>query len=261
MKKKGNNIPRNTYLSWLMKYTTAQPCPQLASRIHAFWELKGDETDRQWERIFPDGCPGIIINLGASCKTDGGVTTMEHGRTYVVGAMTSFKDSYVDNNTHLLGVCFKPAVFSSFYKYSPQNELTDHTVEFERPYSLDMGMIHKDPVAYLNKYFLDRKGSLPPLLLAVLNDMHLAKGTLSIYETAKRNFITLRQLERMFKTHIGLTPKEYVKIIRFQSALSMMNDAGSGKSLADIAFDCGYYDQSHLTNEIKKHTGLTPAQF
>lgn len=244
-----------------MKYNATQPCPQLATHIHTFWELKGDDTDHQWERIFPDGCPGIVINLGASCKTDSGSASMEHGKTYVVGAMTSFKDSFIDSNTHLLGVCFKPAVFSSFYNYAPQNELTDHTFEFEQPLLLDMRKIQQTPVAYLNKYFLDRKGGLHPVLLAVLNDIQVTKGTLSIYETAKRNFITVRQLERLFKTHIGLTPKEYVKIIRFQSALTMMSEAGDRKSLADIAFDCGYCDQSHLTNEIKKHTGLTPAQF
>jgi len=244
-----------------MKHKEVKPCVELATYIHSFWELKGEDSDNQWERIFPDGCPGIVVNLGEPCKTDNGLTTMDYGKTYVVGAMTSFKDNFIDRNTHLLGVCLKPAVFSSFYNYAPQNELTDHTFEFDLPHSFDIGKIKKDLNPYLNRYFLDRKRSINPVLQSVLNDIHISKGNISIYEVAKRNFTTVRQLERIFKTHIGLTPKEYVKIIRFQSALSMMNDISPKRRLSDIAFECGFYDHAHLTNEIKQHTGLTPSQF
>ncbi|MBC9915169.1 helix-turn-helix domain-containing protein [Chitinophaga varians] len=243
-----------------MKHHEATPCTELAGYIHAFWELKGDDGDGQWERIFPDGRPGIIMNLGASCRTDSGLVTMEHGKTYVVGAMTTFKDSFIDKNTHLLGVCLKPAVFSSFYHYAPQNELTNHTVEFDLSHSFDMGKISKDPYAYLNRYFLDRKGGINQLLQSVLDDIHVYKGKVSVYDIAKRNFTTVRQVERMFKTHIGVTPKEYVKIIRFQSVLAVMNETTKPKSLSDIAFEGGFYDQSHLTNEMKRYTGLTPAR-
>lgn len=244
-----------------MTYQETTPCAALATHIHSFWELKGDDTDNQWERIFPDGRPGIVINLGASCKTDNGLAMMDYGKTYVVGAMTSFKDSFIDKHTHLLGVCLKPAVFSSFYNYAPQNELTNHTFEFDLPHAFDIGKINNAPHAYLNRYFLDRKSDFHQPLRAVLHDIDMAKGNVSIYDIAKRNFTTVRQLERMFKTHIGLTPKEYVKIIRFQSAVAMMNSRRQEKSLSAIAFECGFYDQAHLANEIKHHTGLTPSQF
>lgn len=241
-----------------MKHHEATPCAELANYIHSFWELKGDDNDCQWERIFPDGCSGIIVNVGESCQTDSGSAMMEHGKTYVVGAMTSFKDTFIDRNTHLLGVCLKPAMFSSFYNYISQHELTDHTVEFDLPFSFDMGKIHKDRYAYLNRYFLDRKRDVNQLLQSMLKDIHVYKGQVSVYDVAKRNFTTVRQVERMFRTHIGLTPKEYIKIVRFQSVLSRMNDAQT--SLSDIAFEGGFYDQSHLTNEMKRYTGLTPAR-
>jgi AraC-like DNA-binding protein len=244
-----------------MKHNSVPPSAALGAYIHSFWELKGDDADQQWERIFPDGCPGIIVNLGASCKTDNGFTVMEAGKTYVAGAMTSFKDSFIDRNTHLLGVCLKPAVFSSFYNYASQHELTDHTVEFDRRHAVDIGKMRNDPYAYLNRYFLDKQRNMYQPLQPVLQDIHLSNGNISIGEMAKRNFTTVRQLERLFKTHVGLTPKEYVKIIRFQAALAMMNEVNQSRSLSDIAFECGFYDHAHLTNEVKLHTGLTPSQF
>ncbi len=97
-----------------MQYKEIKPCKSLEPFIHSFWELKGTEQDCQWERNFPDGCAGLVINLADTCLTDNGSVAMEFGKTYVVGAMTSFKDSYIDNNTHLVGVCLKPATFTNF---------------------------------------------------------------------------------------------------------------------------------------------------
>lgn len=243
-----------------MEYKNFKPCTRLEPFVHSFWELKGAELDRQWERTFPDGCPGLVMNLGEPCITDNGSVSMEFGKTYVVGVMTSFKDSFIDSNTHLLGVCLKPAAFSNFYKYAPQSELRDHTIEFDRSYSFNIDKIIKDPCGYLNQFFCDRDINKIGHLHSVLEDIQISNGRLNICELAKRNHVTLRQLERNFKTHIGVTPKEYSNIIRFQNALSLINSPSTKKTLSDIAYECGFYDHAHLSNEIKQHTGLTPSQ-
>ncbi|MFC6100396.1 helix-turn-helix domain-containing protein [Olivibacter domesticus] len=243
-----------------MEYKEIKPHITLVPYIHSFWELKGDENDGQWERIFPDGCPGLVINLGETCLTDNGSVAMDFGQTFVVGAMTSFKDSFVNANTHLVGVCLKPAAFSNFYSYAPQNELINSTIAFDKRLSFDIEKISKDTFAYLNKFFSDRIRDTYGQLYAVLEDIHHAYGQLSVYEIAKRNCTTVRQLERHFKTQIGVTPKEYSNIIRFQRALSLIKNTGGSRSLLDIAFESGFYDHAHLANEIKRNTGLTPSE-
>lgn len=55
--------------------------------------------------------------------------------------MTSFKDSFINTDAYLLGVCFKPATFSDFYDYFPQHILTNDTVEFENPVHLKSRLI------------------------------------------------------------------------------------------------------------------------
>lgn len=244
-----------------MQYKETQPCTALAPYIHAFWELRGEDGDHQSERIFPDGCPGLVVNLGGSCNTDSGLVVMEHGKTYAVGAMTSYKDSFVASDTHLIGVCLKPAVFSSFFSYMSQEELTGHTVEFDKALSFDLSGITNNAAHYLNRYFLDRSNPQQHKLQPVLEDIHNSGGKLSIAEITKRNFITERQLERHFKTQVGLTPKQYANIVRFQSALSAIRNPGdSRRSLEEIAFECGFYDHAHLANVIRHNTGLTPSQ-
>lgn len=243
-----------------MEYVEVKPHKELEPFIHSYWELKGEESDGQWERNFPDGCAGLVMNLGETCLTDNGAVSMAFGKTYVVGAMTSFKDSFIDSNTHLWGVCFKPAAFTNFYEYAAQVELTDHTIEFEKSYSFDIDQTLSDRSHYLNRYFTDRLKNKQNPLQSIISDIHSSHGKLSISELAKRNHITVRQLERKFKSHIGISPKEYANIIRFQKALNIIKNPNENRSLLDIAFECGYYDHSHLTNEIKRNTGLSPSQ-
>ena len=243
-----------------MEYKKIKPDKDLKPFIHFYWELKGNELEKQWERVFPDGCAGILINLGDTCLTDNGSLSMEFGKTYVVGAMTLFKDSFIDNNTHLLGVCLKPATFINFYNYAPQNELTNDTVEFEKSNSFNVDKILNSPSDYLNQFFSERIKIKSNPLQSVINDIHSTNGQISIYELSKRNFTTVRQLERNFKKLVGLSPKEYSNIIRFQKAVSIIKNSNKNRSFLDIAFECGYYDHSHLTNEIKRYTGLLPSQ-
>lgn len=244
-----------------MEYEEITPCTALSPYIHAFWELKGGNEDRQWERNFPDGCAGLVINLGATCLTDNGMVKMDAGKTYVVGAMTSFKDSFIEENTHLLGVCLKPGVFANFYNYASQSEIIDQTIQLEAVQSFDIDKLIKNPAYYLNDFFTHRLQNGNGLLSMVIEDIHRTKGQVNISEIAKRNFTTVRQLERKFKIQIGITPKEYSRIVRFQNALSKIKCSGQETSLLDIAFECGYYDHSHLTNDIKRNTGMLPSQF
>lgn len=242
-----------------MKYKKIKPYKELDPFIHFYWELKGNELERQWERVFPDGCAGIVVNLGNTCLTDNGSVSMDFGKTYVVGAMNSFKDSLIDSDTHLMGVCLKPATFANFYNYASQNELTNDTVEFEKYNSFNVDKILDNPFNYFDHFFSERIKSKNNQLQSVIDDIHSTNGQISIYELSKRNFTTVRQLERNFKKLIGLSPKEYSNIIRFRNALSLIKNSRQNRSLLDIAFECGYYDHSHLNNEIRRNTGLLPS--
>lgn len=243
-----------------MEYKKTKPHKELEPFIQFYWELKGIETGRQCERVFPDGQAGIVMNLGHNCLTDNGSATMEFGKTYVVGAMTSFKDSFIDDDTNLLGVCFKPATFTNFYKYGSEDVLTNDTVEFEKSNSFNVDKILHNPLDYLNHFYSDRLINKHNPLQPILNDIHATKGQISVSQLSKQNFTTVRQLERSFKRHVGLSPKEYSNIIRFQNALNIIKNSDENRSLLDIAFECGYYDHSHLTNEIKRNTGMVPSQ-
>lgn len=87
---------------------------------------------------------------------------------------------------------------------------------------------------------------------------NLLLGTQNISETASRHGISVRQLERRFARNFGLSPKEWLRIKRFEGSLVKLAD--DKESLANVAADAGYADQSHMTRDYRRTTGFTPNQ-
>ena len=67
-----------------------------------------------------------------------------------------------------------------------------------------------------------------------------------------------KQFERVFREFVGMNPKEYGRIARFQRALRMMQLGF--RDNADIAYANGYSDQSHFIREFRQFSSLTPKQ-
>ena len=213
------------------------------------------------ERIMPDGCVDIILNLGEEFLTDDNSFLMKNQHIYLVGTMTRYKEIAHPNETNLIGIRFKPAAFSFFFKYSSLHEIADKTVEFDKKLVPEINEYCNDLADCLNHFFGERLSLSYPgqLLVAIIADAINLKGQISIDALAKRHFISPRQLERLFKLHIGTSPKEHINFIRYQSTIEKIRNNHTKKSLIDIALECGYYDHAHLSNEIRKYTGSTPS--
>lgn len=87
-----------------------------------------------------------------------------------------------------------------------------------------------------------------------------AKGMVDIDFLSQQACLSRKQFERLFSEHIGISPKQYLRIIRFQSALHN-NSQSNHWSMTQLALESGYYDQSHFINDFKALTGLTPKKF
>ncbi|MCB0536312.1 MAG: helix-turn-helix domain-containing protein [Cyclobacteriaceae bacterium] len=65
---------------------------------------------------------------------------------------------------------------------------------------------------------------------------------------------------KLFKEHVGVTPKEFLKVIRFQKAIQQIENQIS-VDWSQIVFDCGFYDQSHFIADFKNFSGFTPTEY
>jgi AraC-like DNA-binding protein len=242
-----------------MSYRELIPHSALASLIDAYWVSQSAVASTITTRIMPDGCIDIIFNLGADRK-DEGRTIMKHEQTYLVGTMTTYIDAIQQPDTYMAGVRFKPGAFTAFYNFAPLHEITNTTIELKELPLPEINPAVVDLKTCFDTFFLKRLQISRNVLPSILAGINKQNGLLTVEAIAKQYAVSSRQLERTFKQHIGISPKAYINFVRYQSAFKLIKQGGANRSLADIAFDCGYYDQSHLTNEIKKYTGLTPLQ-
>ncbi len=243
-----------------MIYTEFEPHPQLAPYIDAYWTAKGDEQQPRKETILPDGCIDIILNAGDDFTTDQQGTSMKHEKFYLVGTMTRHKETVMHNKINLLGIRFKPGAFSAFYQFDSLHEITNQTIEFDKKLAPDIGKLLQKPVSCLNQFLLDKLSKPKHLLFSIIADIQQYKGQIKVEALARRHFITIRQLERSFRQWLGTSPKEFINLVRYQHASQLLRQNHAGNSLLGIAIACGYYDHAHLSNDIKKYSGVSPSE-
>ena len=72
--------------------------------------------------------------------------------------------------------------------------------------------------------------------------------------------LSSKQLTRVFADYVGASPKDFLRIVRVQRALSLFQQQPAS-SFAQVAYACGFADQSHMIKEFRQFTGYTPAQY
>ncbi|MGH2623692.1 MAG: helix-turn-helix domain-containing protein, partial [Sphingobacterium sp.] len=109
--------------------------------------------------------------------------------------------------------------------------------------------------------FANRKNrSLDTNIVYAVNDIIQKKGQIDIKSVILKTGLNTRTFERRFFNEIGLTAKQYAKIIQFQSSMIQLSSKDYEK-LTDIVYQNGFADQSHFIRAFKSFTGKTPKQF
>jgi AraC-like DNA-binding protein len=85
-----------------------------------------------------------------------------------------------------------------------------------------------------------------------------AHGVVRVRDVARQAGVSVRTLERAFHENVGLRPKTFIRNVRFQHVLARLDSPGSITSLAALASDCGYFDQSHLIKDFRALAGRLP---
>ncbi len=87
-----------------------------------------------------------------------------------------------------------------------------------------------------------------------------SKGQVKTLEIAQEVCLGIKQFERNFSKYVGLNPKKFASIVRFQNVLQMKRKFKNA-NMYQLAFENGYYDQSHFNHDFKSLTDLTPRNF
>tara|TARA_Y100001933_G_scaffold236204_1_gene257962 strand:- start:1347 stop:2270 length:924 start_codon:yes stop_codon:yes gene_type:complete len=241
----------------------AAPHPELRSYVAEFWQYQvHPHTDYVPVQVFPSGCVTLRFNLcphsvesflyGPSLS--GRLKGVFYPETLVFGGAF-----YPERAYHLLGMAAQ--------------EVRDSRVALECIWPNSIRTVCDRLVDDVT--FEDRVATLSSFLRMVLRrDLRLSADFLNVYadlhsidlaerdlEPAMRRYrINGRTIRRHFAKYLGLGPKEMVRVIRVQRAMSALARNPSLR-LCDLAFREGFSDQPHLTREFKELTGLTPKAY
>jgi len=239
-----------------------KPDRALNKYIDVYWATSTNSLHMPGPKIiYPDGCSELVVNLGRNTLYLNRTVAIRPGVVYLGGtqrgpiSFTSMRDG------KFYGIRFKPGGFGTFFRI-PLYEATGQFIELGLKELAFISNCENPQIttALANAFFLQRLSQKNDRVLSITEDLYLTNGSITIDDLAKRHSIGFRSLERLFKNNVGLAPKELSKIIRFQSVLKRLKDKSFDDDFSRLAFEMGYYDQSHLTNEIKAFTGQTPSQ-
>ena len=102
------------------------------------------------------------------------------------------------------------------------------------------------------------EGAREKAVLHMIREVLRRRGAVKVKDLEKNVGYSRRQIYNMLYEQIGITPKQFCGQVRFQSALHAFTRPVKLNDLSFIANDCGYYDQSHLNMDFKRHTNMTP---
>lgn len=118
-------------------------------------------------------------------------------------------------------------------------------------------------IRLIEQFFIHRLVSLPEYNLkrmsAVLQEIRI-RPQVNAMELSGIACLSKKQFSRIFVDYVGTTPKEYLRVVRMQRALYLLQ-TDTTLSFAQVACECGFFDQSHMINEFRFFSGYTPTEY
>jgi AraC-like DNA-binding protein len=244
------------------------PGAPLARFIAYFWALQ-DVPVNATARLVPSGTLDMVFNLheevmriddlhsGVCHRYSGAVAAGAYGR-------------YIMSRSHgqasVVGVHFRPGGALPFLGVPP-GELADRHVDLELLWGRSATELRERLCAATTS--TERFRILESALRARLPDHipghralpfaleQLAKPGCTVTEVAASVELSRRRFVQIFTSEVGMAPKQLSRVLRFQRVIELARRV-EAPDWGQVAVACGYFDQSHLINEVREFTGTTP---
>ncbi|HET8888449.1 MAG TPA: helix-turn-helix domain-containing protein [Candidatus Angelobacter sp.] len=259
-----------------MLFLTHIPQPPLSRFVDLFWFYDGySPGPHKKERLMPDGSIELVINLN---QDEARIYDRENlgkcerlAGALVCGPHSSFFVIDTAQQSSVIGIHFKPGGAFPFFKM-PAGELHNLHVSLEDLWSQEADLLRERllevetpqrKLQVLEECLLAQ--TLKPLehhrevdyALALFRNIHTAPA---MADLANRIGMSSRHFIQLFSNEVGLTPKLFARVRRFQGVLLQLRNARA-IDWADLAAGCGYFDQAHFIHDFKEFSGINPTSY
>ncbi|MFA6933044.1 MAG: helix-turn-helix transcriptional regulator [Bacteroidales bacterium] len=261
-----------------------KPCSLLEPFIKYYWILDYESRVVEPIRVIPYGCVQFTFYLGERINSLGSNNDSSYkDQAVVTGQISSFFDVVPQGKIRLITIVFKPFGAKPFFDF-PIFEIQNNIIpikDINNKEWLDLEnrlgdcVDNKSIVSCLENNLLKKleKNTLfnsyssinNERIMLAINRIDDSKGTINIKDLSSLVCLSDKQFNRIFADYVGMNPKNFLRIIRYQSFLLKLQNSNIKATKAvdflDLVYDCGYYDQSHLINNFKEFTGYTPKEY
>lgn len=226
-----------------MRYTETPPPTELDSLIEAVWTLDVAAGDWVEHQAVPDGCIELIRRHSGRS-----IWRSEQPELFATGLALRPASLRFSGNARFTGIRLWPWGWHALGGSRCQG-----FADGWQPVAEDLPLAallpdDSDPMPRLAEAL---QGVHPPPLAAI---RHVANAG----ELAHTSRLSTRQLQRICARETGMSPRSYLRLLRFRSAVTGIQASHAG--LADTAAASGYADQAHITREFQSLGGLPPGR-
>ncbi|HZY61806.1 MAG TPA: helix-turn-helix domain-containing protein [Edaphobacter sp.] len=259
-----------------MIYLEHRAHPALAPFIKMLWYARDPDAAHRHERVLPTGNSQIVISLARDYLTDANNVAdplLHSPASILLGIYSRHQQIDAIDLAELIGIVFKPGGTLPFFRENARlfancetalEDIWGNDAEFLRD-QLRESATPKQKFALLEDELLRRlhrsqKPHLNPVAKFVLDQLCSNPCTTTITRVNHQTGFSSRHISQLFCQQIGVSPKLYCRILRFQQAVQQMH-CGADIRWAELALACGYYDQSHFSNDFHAFSGLSPTAY
>ena len=256
-----------------MLYQTFAPPPLLEPFVRFFWVLEADADDNNEfvHRSIADCCVEMVFHYREAFDEITPQGMIECSPLANIQAQSTQYRRYVTRRSFgIFGVYMYPFAIPRFFSIAA-SDLTNISPDLRSVLGYEGTLLDErvaearstqERISIVSDFLLSKlhaeKRDLPYMHGAIHSVMG-SNGSVRIETLAKEYGMSKRHFERKFKEIAGLSPKLYSRVARFQAATHFKFHGC--RDLAEIAYSCGYYDQSHFTNEFREFSGYTPSEY
>lgn len=238
-----------------------RPREELRKYVRYYWVLESDEPFSVL--TFPIGCSQIIFHKKSPLYIP--EIEKKHYPFTISGQVNFSAHIQSDGNLEMIVAVFYPHTISIFIDTPPSDfynleisgyDLHNFQLNEIATRIFDCSSCIKS-IRMLEKWLMTKiKHSLNLERTAFSINQILQNPNIPINCLADSACLSSKQYQRIFQEFVGMNPKEYARIVRFQKALWMLQCGN--RNYPDIAAACGYSDQSHFIRDFKQMSGHTP---
>jgi AraC-like DNA-binding protein len=249
-----------------------QPASPLADYIEIIGHWRGSAVDYR-SRALPRGAVTVIFDVGQRQRLDiyaaDGHSRLSVPPAFITGPHTASYVSDITAEEPVMAVHFRPGGAFPFFGI-PLSDLENAYIGVDQVWGRDGHELHERLIeassvaarfTILEEFLLSRRGLFVDRHPGVAAAMAAIEDNPSMRMADIRDLvgISTKRLIASFRAEVGLSPKTYARIRRFQAALRILSagTVGGGR----IAADVGYFDQAHFVREFRSFTAMTPTQY